>query len=88
MNSIDAQYRITIELERKVALAVPALRGVISFQQNEKQIIADVNSDPHLPSRLLGWISDAGGQVRSMEIHSITLYEALRQFARESEAAV
>jgi len=88
MNSIDAQYRITIELERKVAFAVPALPGVFSFQRDGKQVIAEVNSDPHLPSRLLGWICDAGGQVRSMEIRSITLYEALRQCARESEVAV
>ena len=39
-----------------------------------------------LPVELLRWITDSGGRVRSMEIRSVTLHEALKQRAQSQEA--
>lgn len=88
MDSFDARYRITIELENTIAIASSSLDGIIRFHQDKKQICADVNSNPRLPTHLLEWITSVGGRVRSMEVRSITLHEALHQRAVQREVSV
>lgn len=88
MDSIDARYRITIKLEEPDFSYAPTLAGVTRFQCDQTRITADLSSDPHLPSELLGWITTCGGQVRAMEVCSVTLHEALQQRAGHGEVAV
>lgn len=86
MESIDARYRIEISLEQPAFSDTPTLPGVRHFHCEKNRIRADLNGRARLPVELLEWITDRGGQVRSMEIRAITLHEALLQSAEQKEA--
>jgi ABC-type multidrug transport system ATPase subunit len=84
--SIGARNRVDILLEEPGFCATPTIAGVEAFSCEKNHISADVGGDPELPVNLLGWITASGGRVRSMEIRSVTLREALQQRAERQEA--
>ena len=84
--SVGARNRVDILLEKPDFSATPTIAGVEAFNCKKNHISADVDGDPELPVKLLGWITASGGRVRSMEIHSVTLHEALKQRAERREA--
>jgi ABC-2 type transport system ATP-binding protein len=85
MRSIAAQYQITIDLKKPGMFDTPHPVGIMNLHYDEKQLTADVDGDPHLPAKLLGWVINSGGQVRSMEVHSITLHQALQHRIKKTE---
>lgn len=74
-----ASHQIDILLEDAGFDAIPTINGVHSFDCTATRITARVDGDPSLPAELIGWIVACGGRVRTMEVRSITLSEALRQ---------
>lgn len=86
MASVGARNRIDIVLEQSDFNATPDICGVIEFRRKENNLSADVDSNPELPIELLRWITASGGRVRSMEIRSMTLHEALIRRAERREA--
>jgi ABC-2 type transport system ATP-binding protein len=86
MASVEARGRIDILLEHAGFNAVPNISGIESFRCEGNRISAQVHSNPDLPAELLAWITSCGGRVRSMEVCSVTLYEALIQRAARQEA--
>jgi ABC-type multidrug transport system ATPase subunit len=88
LESMDARYRIRMVLEKAIALNRPPLAGFTHFKHTDNELTADMDGDPHLPARLIEWVTDTGGQVRSMQIHAITLHEALQQRAGLKEPTV
>lgn len=84
--SMPARNRVEIVLAESGFDAVPTIAGVVKFRCDENRIRADMQGDPELPVELLRWITASGGRVRSMEIRSITLHEALLQRAAREEA--
>ena len=85
MASVDATNRIEILLEQDDFTAIPRIPGVEDFDCQGKRITAQVQADQHLPGELLSWIAGCGGRVRSMEIRSATLYEALMKQAKQRD---
>jgi ABC-2 type transport system ATP-binding protein len=86
MASIDSCSRIEILLEQDDFAAVPNIKGVEEFHCRANRISALVQGNQGLPAELLRWISSCGGCVRSMEVRSVTLYEALMRRAASREA--
>lgn len=84
--SISERNRVEVLLEESGFSKTLKIEGVEEFRCEGNRIIADVNADPELPVKLLGWINSSGGRVRSMKIHSITLQEALKKRASRQEA--
>lgn len=79
--SIGARNRVEVLLEQSGLSATPTIEGVETFRCEDHRVIAEVDGNPESPGRLLAWINASGGRVRSMEIHSTTLHEALRKRA-------
>lgn len=77
MTSLSARSRIDILLEQTQRYTTPNIDGIKKFVCEGNRIHAEANNDPHLPAELLRWIAARGGRVRSLETHSMTLYEAL-----------
>jgi ABC-type multidrug transport system ATPase subunit len=86
MASVDARNRIDIILEQDNFTALPDITGLESFRCQEDRISAQVQDNPEISVELLRWITSRGGRVRSMEVRSVTLYEALIQRAARQEA--
>jgi ABC-type multidrug transport system ATPase subunit len=84
--SVGARNRVEVQLEEPGFSATPTIKGVEAFRCEGNRATADIDGDPESPVKLLGWINSSGGRVRSMEIHSITLHEALKKRAAEQEA--
>ena len=84
--SVGARNRIEVLLEEAGFSATPTIEGIEAFRCDGNHVTADIDGDPELPVKLLGWISSSGGRVRSMEIHSITLHEALKKRAAQKES--
>jgi ABC-2 type transport system ATP-binding protein len=84
--SLAAQSRIDILLEEPQDYTKPSIKGIKTFACEGNRIHAEVQSDPQLPAELLRWIVAQGGRVRSLEVHSMTLYEALTQKAASQGA--
>jgi len=81
IGSLAAQSRIEILLEEPQQYPTPDIKGIKTFTCEADRITAEVQSDPQLPAELLRWIVAHRGRVRSLEVHSITLYEALTKKA-------
>jgi ABC-type multidrug transport system ATPase subunit len=77
--SVSARNRIEIVLEQPDFSATPNINGVMRFSCKENRLSAEVDGNPELPIELLKWIIASGGRVRSMEVRSVTLNEALVQ---------
>jgi len=77
--SLPARSRIEILLERTGSAAVPDIPGVSRYQCASNRITADLSDSDKLPAELLAWVTANGGRVKSMEIRSMTLHEALLQ---------
>jgi ABC-2 type transport system ATP-binding protein len=80
--SIAPKQRIEIVLERacpEICSESPGLRGISSLAWEGKRVVAQVCGDEDLSVELLQWITARGGRVRSMDIRTFTLYEALMQ---------
>ena len=88
MESVDAQYRIMVTLGSSDLLATPTLSGISNYQCKDNHISADLSDDSHLPVELLQWITAQGGHIRTVEVHSVTLHEALGQHIRQMENSV
>jgi ABC-type multidrug transport system ATPase subunit len=85
MASVGARNRVDIVLEQSDFGATPTIGGIVGFRCEGKRLSADVDGDPELPVELLRWITASGGHVRSMEIRSVTLHEALTRRAARQE---
>lgn len=83
--SVGARNRVDILLDGADFSATPTIAGIEAFNCEKNRISADVNGDPELPVELLRWITASGGRVRSMEIRSVTLHEALKRRAELQE---
>ena len=83
--SLAARCRVEILLKQDDFNATPTIAGVMDFRCKSNRITADLSDSAALPAELLAWIAAAGGCVKSMEIRSITLYEALLH-ARRAKA--
>jgi ABC-type multidrug transport system ATPase subunit len=81
MRSVGARHRIEIRLEKPGLEGVPRIAGIFEFHCEETIVTTQTNGDPGLPVELLGWITSHGGRIRAMEIHEVTLREALAQRA-------
>ena len=84
--SVGARNRVEVLLEEPGFSATPKIKGVEAFSCESNRVTADVGGNPELPVKLLAWINASGGRIRSMEIHSVTLHEALKKRATEQEA--
>ena len=80
--SVNATNRIDILLDRPGFSTRPTIDGIEMFRCEENRITADVRGNPELTGELVNWITANGRYIRSMEIHSITLYEALLRQAK------
>ena len=85
MASVGVRNRIDIVLEQSDFSALPTIDGIMSFHCKGNRLSAEVDGNPELPIELLRWISGSGGRVRSMEIRSVTLHEALVRRAAQQE---
>ena len=83
--SVGAHNRVDILLDQHDFSAIPTIAGIEAFSCEKNRISADVDGDPELPVELLRWITASGGRVRSMEIRSVTLHEALKRRAQPQE---
>jgi ABC-2 type transport system ATP-binding protein len=81
MASVGAHNRIEIVLEQFDFSTTPNINGVMRFSSKENRLSAEMDGNPELPIELLKWIIASGGSVRSMEVRSVTLHEALVQRA-------
>lgn len=84
MATIGARNHVEIILEQPFTAGAPNIRGIGEFQCRANQITAEINGSAELPVDLLKWIAARGGQVRTMEIRTVTLREALARRARNS----
>lgn len=87
MEFVDAKYRITVILGNSDLSATPTMSGISNYQCNNHQLTADLDNDVQLPVELLQWITAQGAHIRTMEIRSMTLHEALQQQVKKQEAA-
>jgi ABC-type multidrug transport system ATPase subunit len=85
MNSLGNRNRIDILLEQSGFSATPNISGINVFHCEGKHVTAEVVDNPDLPAELLSWITSCGGSVRSMEVRSVTLHEALKRQAAQQE---
>jgi ABC-2 type transport system ATP-binding protein len=83
MASVTASNKIEIVLEQSDFSAIPNINGIMRFSCKENRLSAEMDGNPELPIELLKWIIAAGGRVRSMEVRSVTLHEALTQLAAQ-----
>lgn len=86
MASVGARNKIEIVLEQSDFSATPNINGVIRFSCKENRLIAEMDGNSELPIELLKWIIASGGRVRSMEVRSVTLHEALVQRADQGRS--
>lgn len=77
MASVGARSRIEILLAQDGIVEAPDIAGIRAFRCEKNRIHAESNGDPELPIELHRWIVSRGGRIRSMEIRSITLHDAL-----------
>jgi ABC-type multidrug transport system ATPase subunit len=85
MNSIGTWNRIDILLEQSGFSATPNISGINVFHCEGKHVTVEVAGNPDLPAELIHWITSCGGCVRSMEVRSVTLHEALKRQAAQQE---
>lgn len=83
MASIGPRNHIDILLEQAGFDSTPNMDGVDTFHCYGNRITAEVHDDAEMPAELHGWITSRGGRVRSMEVRSVTLYEALQRRAQQ-----
>lgn len=77
MASVKARNEIEILLEEPSFVAEPHMREIDAFHCEGSRITARAQGDNGASAELLRWIGAHGGRVRSMEIRSTTLYDAL-----------
>lgn len=85
MAAVGARSHVDIVLEHPTAIEPPHIPGIETFQCQEDRIAAELDGDPKSPAELLRWIASNGGRVRTMEIHTVTLREALARRAKRQE---
>jgi ABC-type multidrug transport system ATPase subunit len=85
MASIGARSRIDILLEQSGFDSTPNMNGVDAFHCDGNRITAKVHGGSQVPVELIRWITSNGGRVRSMEVRSMTLYEALMRRTTQRE---
>lgn len=85
MVSVEARNQIEVLLDEPGFRAVPDLREMDAFRCERNRIIAQVRGNNGTPAQLLRWIGTQGGRVRSLEIRSLTLADALAHRALQGE---
>ncbi len=85
MASIGARNRIEILLEQSGFGSRPKIDGVDAFHCDRNRITAELQGSPEISVELVRWITSRGGRVRSMEVRSMTLYEALMRRTTQQE---
>lgn len=83
--SIGARNRVEITLEQDDWDQKPDLAGIHEFHCEGNRIDVVLEDDPQLPAQIIQWIVAHQGRVRTMEIHAVTLREALAQRAGRQE---
>lgn len=84
--SVGARNRMEITLEQTDWDQQPDMPGIHEFHCERNRIDIVLDDDPQLPAQVLQWIVAYQGRVRAMEIHAVTLREALAQRAHRQEA--
>jgi len=77
MASTEARSRVEVLLEQEGLQGVPDIPGVTAFRCERNCVHAELIGNPRLPVALHRWIVLHGGRIRSMEIRSISLHDAL-----------
>jgi ABC-type multidrug transport system ATPase subunit len=87
MASIGARNRIEIVLEGSGWDETPDIEGICEYRCEGRRMIVEVDGRPELPAQLLQWVIAHRGRVKTMEIHGVTLREALAKRAARREGA-
>ncbi len=77
VTSLPSHCRIEILLEEPGFSAVPNMPGITEYRCRSNRITADLSDSAELPAEMLVWIVANNGRVKSMQIRSTTLREAL-----------
>lgn len=85
MAAVEQRNRIEILLEQNGFDCTPNIQGIDNFRCDGNHVSAEMNGNPKLTVELLDWVISNGGRVCSMEVFSVTLYEALKQQAKSME---
>jgi len=83
--SIGTRNRIEITLEQSDWNQRPDLEGIHEFTCEGNRIVIVLDDALQLPAQILQWIMAHDGRVRTMEIHAVTLREALARRAEQQE---
>jgi ABC-type multidrug transport system ATPase subunit len=80
--SIGARSRIEITLEQSDWTETPSFEGIREYRCKGNRMTLEVDGRPELPARVLEWVLSHRGRVKTMEIRTVTLREALAKQAR------
>ncbi len=83
MGSVKARNRIEILLEEPGFNSPPDMGEIEVFRCRGKRITAEVQGNDGAPAEMLRWIGAHGGRVRSLEVRSLTLHDALLRRVRQ-----
>ena len=87
-DSISSMQCVEVTLEQpcsEIPLELPQMAAVHTFSCEQNRVTAQVHGGTEAPVELLRWITSRGARVRSMEVHAVTLYEALMRQAGQRE---
>ncbi len=73
---ISGSQEVRIELQGPIDLSPPGWREVISFDQNGCDVTAVVQNDSRLVGRLIQWVIECGGKLRTVDVRRPTLRDA------------
>jgi ABC-2 type transport system ATP-binding protein len=83
--SVEPRNRIEVTFEHADFEDTPNIPGIDSFVRESNKIIVEADGDPSLPAALLHWFASTNTEVRSMEVRSMTLQDALIRQAAKRE---
>jgi ABC-type multidrug transport system ATPase subunit len=87
MASIGARNRIEIVLEGSGWDEAPDIEGIYEYRCEDSRMSVEVDGRPELPAQLLEWVLAHRGRVKTLEVHAVTLREALAKRAVRREGA-
>ena len=79
LKSVRPSCRIDIALEAPDRSGPPHFEGLWRYESRGNHVIVEADGNGALPAKLLDWIARHNGKVRSMNVASITLLDALRR---------
>jgi ABC-type multidrug transport system ATPase subunit len=87
MASIGARNRIEIVLEGSSWDETPDIEGIYEYRCEGSRMSVEVDGRAELPAQLLQWVIAHRGHVKTLEVHAVTLREALARRAARPEGA-